>query len=70
MRTTFKNLFNEWNDDLLNIPENTLCENTDISSCTIINNVLLQLGLHKKKKPFGKVFKLTVIAPLLLQRLL
>ena len=70
MKTTFKNLFNEWNDDLLDIPESTVCEHTDISSYTVKNSVLSQLGLHKKKKPFGKAFKLTVIAPLLLQRLL
>ena len=62
MKTTFKNLFNEWNDDLLDIPESTVCEHTDISSYTVKNSVLSQLGLHKKKKPFGKAFKLTVIA--------
>lgn len=62
MKTTFKNLFNEWNDDLLDIPESTVCEHTGVSSHTIKNNVLSQLGLHKKKKPSGKAFKLTVIA--------
>lgn len=62
MKMALKNLFNEWDDDLLNIPENTVCENTGISNQAIKNNVLSQLGLHKKKKPFGKAFKLTVIA--------
>ena len=62
MKTTFKNLFNEWDDDLLNIPENTVCENMGISSQAIKNNALSQIGLPKKKKPFGKAFKLTVIA--------
>jgi len=58
MRTTFKNLFNEWNDDLLNIPENTVCENTGISrqgvrdsikrSETILITAEEKLGLIKK----------------------
>ena len=43
MQTTFKNLFSEWDDDLLSIPENTICENVGISIQTIRNNTLSQI---------------------------
>ena len=62
MKTTLKNLFNEWEDDLIGIDESTVCENTEISSDRIVKNAFSQSGLTKKKKSFGKAFKLTVIA--------
>ena len=62
MKTTLKNAFNDWNDDLIDISTNTLCEDTGISSDSIKLSVLSQLALNKKKKIFGRSFKFTVIA--------
>lgn len=62
MKTTFKDIFMELEDDMVSLPETTIYENTGITSDTIKSNAFSQLGLHKKKKSFSKTFKLTVIA--------
>ena len=62
MKTTFKNTFNEWEDDLLDISQNTVTENTDVSSDAVKSRVFSQLGLNKKKKHFSRTVKLSMIA--------
>lgn len=62
MKTNFKNVFNEWEDDLIDISENTLIEDTIVSGDSVKSRVFSELGINKKKKPFSKTFKLTLIA--------
>ncbi len=65
MKTTFKTLFHELEDDVIGIEESTVCENTGVSSEAVKRNVMAHLGLHKKRKTFGKTFRMTLIAAVL-----
>lgn len=62
MKTTFKDLFLEFDDDLIDIPENTVYEETNIRKELIKKNTLSKAGCQKKKLTFRKVVKLTMIA--------
>ena len=53
MKTNFKNVFNEWEDDLIDISENTLIEDTIVSGDSVKSRVFSELGINKKKKPFS-----------------
>lgn len=67
MKTTFKEVFNNFEDDLMNIDENSIFDNEnmniDIDINRIKERVLLQLDTNNNnKKRFTKKFRVTLIA--------
>ena len=46
---TFKELFSEFDDDIISVPEDTVFGDTDISTDAVKNAVLLRSGCRKKR---------------------
>lgn len=54
MKTTFKKVFDDFEDDIMNIDESSICEDIDINIDDIKKNVFARLETENLKKPSGK----------------
>ena len=62
MKTTFKKVFDEFDDEMMNIDTNSVCENIDIDVDRIKGEVFMRLGNEEKKKRTSKKVIVMLVA--------